>query len=123
VSYLLQRLENYAGLVVLSTNHRDHLDDAFTRRITFMVEFKFPDSEVQERMWRAIWPEQVPVSSEVDFGKLTVTANVAGGNIRNIAWLASCFAEDDGEMEVGWRHLDRAISLEYKKMGRIRWKD
>ena len=123
VSYLLQRLENYAGLVVLSTNHRENLDDAFTRRITFMVEFKFPDAAVQERLWRAIWPEQVPVSAEVDFGKLTVSADVAGGNIRNIAWLASCFAEEEGEAMVGWRHLNRAISLEYKKLGRIRWSD
>ncbi len=67
ISYLLQRLESYTGLVILATNNRSHLDEAFTRRLSFIIRFPFPDLTLRERMWRGIWPAEIRVAEDVDF--------------------------------------------------------
>jgi AAA+ superfamily predicted ATPase len=83
VSYLLQRMEDYAGLALLTTNARTALDRAFQRRLRFVVEFPFPDASHRERIWRAVFPPDTP-TQDLDFAALARPA-LAGGTIRNIA--------------------------------------
>jgi AAA+ superfamily predicted ATPase len=119
VSYLLQRLESYPGLVILATNNRSHLDDAFSRRLTFITRFAFPDAALRERMWRGIWPEELSMSPEVDFKQLALRAELTGANIRNIALLATWLAADDGSDYIGYPHIERAMQRELAKIGRL----
>jgi len=119
ISYLLQRLENYPGLVVLATNNRSHLDDAFTRRLTFIIRIPFPDAVLREQMWRSIWPAQVKVAEDVDFSALARRAELTGANIRNIALLAGWLAASDDAPCIHRKHIDRALQRELSKMGRV----
>lgn len=118
VSYLLQRLEQYLGLVVLTTNNRGHLDDAFTRRLTFMTRFEAPDARLREKMWRVIWPAQVAVDKEVDFAQLAAATELTGAGIRNVALLASWLAAEQGRA-VNRADIERAVRRELSKTGRI----
>ncbi|RAX01828.1 MULTISPECIES: ATP-binding protein [unclassified Photorhabdus] len=119
VSYLLQRLENYPGLVILATNNRSHLDSAFNRRFTFITRFTYPDEELRKKMWQVIWPEQLTLSNEIDFAHLAKRADLTGANIRNIALLSSILAVDDNCEQIENRHIDRAVILELNKTGRL----
>lgn len=119
VAYLLQRLESHPGLVVLSTNHRAHLDDAFMRRLTFMIRFTFPDAKVRERMWRAVWPDRISLAEDVDLAALAARAEIAGGGIRNIALLATWLARQAGAPCVARAHIERALQRELGKSGRV----
>ncbi|MBV4465863.1 ATP-binding protein [Pseudomonas sp. SWRI79] len=119
VSYLLQRLESYPGLVVLATNNRSHLDDAFSRRLTFIMRFPFPDQALRERMWRAIWPAETPVAEDVDFSSLARRADITGANIRNVAMLASWLAAEEQSPAVAMQHIERALQRELGKIGRL----
>ncbi len=119
VSYLLQRLENYPGLVVLATNNRGHLDNAFTRRLTFITRFPFPDKQLRERMWRTIWPEGLALSADIHFQELADKAEITGANIRNIALLATWLAADEQAPCIGLTHIERALQRELGKVGRI----
>jgi AAA+ superfamily predicted ATPase len=118
VAYLLQRMEGYPGGVVLATNLRRNMDDAFLRRLDVVVEFPFPDEADRRRIWRRIMPEQAPVAPDVDLDFLADRFKLAGGNIRNCALSAAFLAADDaGRVEM--RHLVRAVALEYRKLGRL----
>ncbi|KER04796.1 ATP-binding protein [Photorhabdus temperata] len=119
VSYLLQRLENYPGLVILATNNRNHLDSAFNRRFTFITRFTYPDEVLRKEMWQAIWPEQLNLSNELDFDYLTKQADLTGANIRNIALLSSMLAADDNGERIENKHIERAVILELNKTGRL----
>ncbi|PHM49299.1 ATP-binding protein [Xenorhabdus miraniensis] len=119
VSYLLQRLENYPGLVILSTNNRSHLDNAFNRRFTFITRFTYPDETIRKKMWQAIWPENIKVAQDVDFDKLAQRASITGANIRNIALLSSLFAAENNHNEVSNEDIEIALSRELAKVGRL----
>ena len=119
VSYLLQRLESYPGLVILATNHRNHLDSAFSRRLTFMIRFPFPDVHLRERMWRAIWPDAIQLAEEIDLHQLAQRAEMTGANIRNAALLASWLAAEEGDSRIQPHHIERAIKRELAKIGRV----
>ncbi|MFL6257087.1 MAG: ATP-binding protein [Pyrinomonadaceae bacterium] len=113
VSYLLQRMESYRGLAILTTNLKSSLDTAFMRRIRFVVPFPFPDASQRADIWRRIFPSAVPTEG-LDPERLA-RLNVAGGNIRNIALGAAFLAADAGE-SVRMSHLLRAARGEYAKM-------
>ncbi|MFM0740961.1 ATP-binding protein, partial [Paraburkholderia xenovorans] len=119
VSYLLQRLENYPGLVILSTNNRSHLDDAFSRRFTFITRFTFPDVALRETMWRTIWPKGIPLSDDLDFGALARRTDITGASIRNIALLASWLASENPDGRVTLAHIEVALKRELAKVGRL----
>lgn len=119
VSYLLQRLESYPGLVVLATNNRAHLDEAFSRRITFMVEFTSPDPALREKIWRSIWPASVQLAPDVDFASLARETSLTGASIRNVALLASWLSREDAGGVVSLSHIRRATRRELGKLGRI----
>lgn len=118
VAYLLQRLENHPGLVIMATNNRNHIDDAFSRRFTFITSFSFPDATIREEIWRKAWPEQIKLSSEIDFSVLAKKAELTGANIRNIALLSSWLAADDN-IDVNDKHISIAMERELKKVGRL----
>ncbi len=113
VSYLLQRMETYRGLAILTTNLRSALDQAFLRRLRFVVLFPFPDAAQRAEIWRRIFPAETPVE-RLEPNRLA-QLNVAGGNIRNVA-LGAAFlaAEDHGPVRM--EHLVRAARTEYAKL-------
>jgi len=118
VSYLLQRLEQYPGLVVLTTNNRGHLDEAFTRRLTFMTRFDAPSVALRERMWRTIWPSQIGVSDDVNWAQWAAATDLTGAGIRNVALLASWLAAEEQRV-VMQEDIERAVRLELDKTGRL----
>lgn len=113
VSYLLQRMETYRGLAILTTNMKNSLDNAFLRRLRFVVQFTFPDAGLRAEIWRRVYPISTPTDA-LDPAKLA-TLHVAGGNIRNIALNAAFLAADAGE-PVRMSHLLRAARSEYSKL-------
>jgi hypothetical protein len=115
VSYLLQRMEAYRGLAILTTNRRDALDDAFFRRIRFVARFPFPDHEERVDIWRRIFPAEAPRSG-VDEQALA-ELSLAGGNIRNVALFAAFLAAAEEE-PISMRHLARAAARECAKLER-----
>lgn len=115
VSYLLQRMEAYRGLSVLTTNLKTSLDQAFLRRIRFIVQFPFPDATMRAEIWRRVFPQATPTEG-LEPQKLA-QLNVAGGNIRNIALNAAFLAADAGEV-VMMKHLLQATKSEYIKLER-----
>jgi SpoVK/Ycf46/Vps4 family AAA+-type ATPase len=115
VSYLLQRMERYRGLAILTTNLKGGIDSAFQRRLQFVVPFPFPDAPLRERIWRGVFPRDTPLE-QVDAAKLA-QLNVAGGSIRNIAMNAAFLAADSGT-PVGMSHLLQAARSEATKRER-----
>jgi len=115
VSYLLQRMEEYQGLAILTTNLKDSIDTAFLRRIRFIVKYSFPDATQREEIWRRIFPKNTPLKG-IDFAKLA-KLNVAGGNIRNIALNAAFIAADTRDA-VEMKHIKAAAEGEYSKLER-----
>jgi len=113
VSYLLQRMEAYRGLAILTTNMKEALDGAFLRRIRFVVQFPFPDTAARTEIWRTIFPAAAPVDG-LDYERLA-RLNLSGGSIRNVALSAAFLAADDGS-PVRMPHLVRAARQEYAKL-------
>ena len=113
VSYLLQRMEAYRGLAILTTNLKNALDVAFMRRIRFVVQFTFPDANQRAEIWRRAFPKETPTEG-LDPQKLA-KLSVAGGNIRNIALNAAFIAAEAGEA-VMMKHLLVAARSEYAKI-------
>jgi hypothetical protein len=113
VGYLLQRMEAYRGLAILTTNLRAALDSAFLRRLRFIVQFPFPDAAQRAEIWRRVFPAATPTDG-LDAGALA-QLNVAGGNIRNIALGAAFLAAEAGQ-PVRMAHLLHAARDEYAKL-------
>ncbi len=118
VSYLLQRMESYDGVVILASNLRGNLDEAFTRRLHFIIEFPFPEASDREVIWRVNFPEETPLGDDVDFKLLARRFRIAGGNIRNIIMASAFLAAEDGQ-PVSMKHLLHGSRREYQKIGRL----
>ena len=118
IGYLLQRMEEYEGVVILATNFRKNMDEAFVRRLHFTVEFPFPTEEDRRRIWQGVLPSDAPRDIGLDLEFLARRFQVTGGNIRNIA-LAGAFLAADANGVVGMPHLLRATQREYQKMGKV----
>ena len=112
-SYLLQRMESYPGLAVLTTNMKQGLDQAFLRRIRFIVHFSFPGHEHRKKIWQRVFPNETPTNN-LNLNKLS-QLNMTGGNIRNIALHAAFFAAEAKE-SVTMAHLLQATRAEYAKL-------
>lgn len=117
-SYLLQRVEAYEGIVVLATNLRENMDEAFTRRIRFIIEFPFPDEMSRRRIWAAHFPDEAPLSPDIDVDYLARELEIAGGGIRNIVLNAAYLTASNGRV-IEMDHLLHAARREYEKMGRL----
>ncbi|HEX8615991.1 MAG TPA: ATP-binding protein, partial [Thermoanaerobaculia bacterium] len=116
VNYLLQRMEDYAGLAILATNRKTALDRAFLRRLRFVIDFPFPDAVQRERIWRNAFPPHAPVG-KIDFEFLS-RLEIAGGNIRNVALGAAFLAAADGG-SIEERHVMHAVRREYAKIQKL----
>ena len=113
VSYLLQRMDSYPGLAILTTNLKAILDPAFLRRLRFVLEFPYPDAAMRAEIWRNVFPRQTE-TRELNFERLA-RLNVTGGNIRNIALNAAFLAVAEREA-VQMKHLLAAARTEYRKL-------
>jgi len=117
-SYLLQQVEEHDGVIVLATNLRKNLDEAFVRRLHATVDFPVPGEAERRRIWTQIWPAATPRDRDLDLALLARQVEVAGGNIRNIALAAAFLAAADGGV-VTMPHLLQATQREYQKMGKV----
>ena len=116
ISYLLQKMEEYDGIAILATNLRRNMDDAFVRRLRFIVEFPFPDEECRKLIWQVTFPHEAPLANDVDFKRLAREIRLSGGHIKNIALAAAFFAAGDGG-EINMSHLADATRREFQKIG------
>src|SRR5581483_7438582 len=116
-AYLLTRLERFEGLAVLSTNLRQNVDNAFLRRLEFVIELEEPGRAEREALWRCHLPNEAPLADDVDVGELAVKYPLVGGLIRNAAVAAGFLAAADGGV-ITRTHLDRSLRREYEKSGR-----
>lgn len=117
VSYLLQRMETFEGLAILATNVRHHMDEAFLRRLSFVIQFPFPDDAQRQRIWQRIWPAETPVSANVDVVHLARSFRFAGGNVKNVA-LAAAFAAAARGGPIEMVDVLHAVRREYQKLGK-----
>jgi ATPases of the AAA+ class len=117
IGYLLQKMEEYDGVAILATNLRQNMDEAFVRRMQFIIEFPFPDEEDRRRIWAVTFPTEAPLASDVDFAALAREIKLAGGNIKNIALAAAFDAASDGKV-IRMPHIARAARREFQKLGR-----
>ena len=121
VSFLLQKMEEYDGIVILATNLRGNMDDAFIRRIRFIIEFPFPDAVSREQIWRRSFPQKAPQDSNIPFDTLAHKIKLAGGNIKNIV-LNAAFHASQQDDAIGLRHILQSAKSEYQKIGKS-WND
>jgi SpoVK/Ycf46/Vps4 family AAA+-type ATPase len=119
VAYLLQKMEGYPGAVILATNFRRNIDDAFVRRLDFVIDFPFPEPEDRKRIWERVLPEEAPRADDVDLDFLSEKFKLSGGAIRNCSLAAAFQAADDDTGAISMRHLVRAVAQEYGKQGRL----
>ena len=121
VNYLLQRVEEYAGVVILASNLRQNIDDAFLRRIHVVVEFPFPDTDARFRILSGLFPAGLKRPGDDELMVLTEQFKLAGGSLKNVVLDAAFRALSDGNggpPAVTARHLATAIAREYQKLGR-----
>jgi SpoVK/Ycf46/Vps4 family AAA+-type ATPase len=118
INYLLQKMEEHEGVVILATNFRKNMDDAFVRRMHHTVEFPFPCEADRRRIWEKIWPAEMPDLGELDLDFMARRFEIAGGNIRNIAVAAAFLAASDGGV-IKMAHLLHGTRREYQKMGKV----
>jgi ATP-dependent 26S proteasome regulatory subunit len=118
VSYLLQKMEEYEGIVILATNLRDNMDAAFTRRIKFVVEFPFPDEESRLQIWKDHVPKEAPVNRSINYQYLAERFPLSGGNIANTV-LNSAFLASDIGSEINMDTIIQGTKREYEKVGKL----
>jgi ATP-dependent 26S proteasome regulatory subunit len=116
IAYLLQKMEQYEGIAILATNLRQNMDEAFIRRLQFIVEFPFPDESHRYHIWQRHFPPEAPQEEGIDCTFLA-RLRLAGGNIKNIVLSAAFLAAADGG-RIGMEHLMQATRREYQKLGK-----
>jgi hypothetical protein len=125
ISYLLERMERFKGLAILATNRKKDLDEAFLRRLRYIIDFPLPDEEQRRAIWRQVVPSGVDVSG-VDFSFLARQFPLAGGHIRSIVFNACLQSAGNGgqpsgaprERRLGMPEIVVAVRREYDKLNR-----
>lgn len=118
VNFLLQRLESFTGIVLLTTNHERSLDDAFRRRLSAHVRFPEPDETQRDLLWKAVVPHRATLCHDVDFGRLAQEFDMSGGYIKNAVLRAAYLAAYE-QCDISMRHLWTAARTEYEAMGKL----
>jgi hypothetical protein len=118
VAYLLQKLVEHDGVVILASNLKRNIDDAFARRMHYVIDFPLPDEAHRKRIWRGMFPSEVPLGADVDFDFLARQFEFAGGDIRNVALDAAFLAAQNGRM-ITMQELVQALARQLAKQGRI----
>ena len=117
VAYLLQKIDEHDGAVILATNLSKNIDEAFARRMHYVVRFPFPDTADRERLWRGIFPAQAPLDQNIDFEFVALQFSFVGGDIKNIALDTAFGAASDGGV-ITMARLLRAVAQHLIKQGR-----
>ncbi len=117
-AHLLQKLEDYEGITILATNYVNNIDDAFKRRIKFMINFVFPTSEVRLKLWKKIIPKKAVLEEEIDFTFFAGNFELAGSNIKEILTNAAYIAASE-HSGLANRHIVEAVKLNFEKYGKI----
>ena len=117
VAYLLQKLEEHDGIVILATNLRRNIDDAFNRRMHYVIDFPPPDESQRVQLWRGMFPARAPVANDIDFAFLGKQFDLAGGDIRNVA-LDAAFLAAQGNQLIDMRCLIEALARQLAKQGK-----
>jgi AAA+ superfamily predicted ATPase len=120
-NYLLQKMEEHEGIAILATNMSKSIDDAFLRRMNFIVEFPFPTQECRLAIWEKVFPEQTPLDKKIDFEFLS-KLQISGGNIKNIA-LAGAFLAAENSGKLTMEHIAKAARREFEKIGKVYGKE
>lgn len=118
INSLLTEIEKFEGVVILSTNRIDSLDEALERRISLIVEFPEPDVEARRNIWRGMLPEKMPLAKDVNVEKLAAF-EITGGYIKNIILNAARYAAGDDATEVSWDHFKKAVRRTVEMKGRM----
>jgi hypothetical protein len=118
VNYLLQRLDSFEGIAILTTNFGTAIDSAFKRRLSFRLTFPFPDEEMREQIWKAHLPPEMPKAGDFDLGGLARRYRLSGGYIRN-ATLRAAFLAAEEHVALTQDHLERAIKAEFREIGKL----
>jgi hypothetical protein len=118
VNYLLQRIEQYDGIVVLATNFQRNLDDAFLRRMHEVIDFPLPDEVQREMIWRRHLPADAPVEPDIDFAFLARQFKLTGGYIKNAVMTAAFLAAPNSK-KIGMEEMIRAVKIELQKQGKL----
>lgn len=114
VAYLLQQVEEYDGVCILATNLMGNIDEAFLRRITYVVRFPFPEAPMRAEIYRRMFPPEAPLSDDIDWDFLGRQFQLSGGHIKNIVLAAAFMAAGEGGT-ISMKHLLRAAVNEMKK--------
>jgi AAA+ superfamily predicted ATPase len=117
ISYLLQKMEEYDGVAILATNLSQNMDEAFTRRMQFVVDFPLPRISDRERIWRGLLPANAPRRDDIDFQFLASQFELSGGNIKNCVLSAAFLAAEEGGA-ISMAHMIQGVAREYGKLGR-----
>jgi SpoVK/Ycf46/Vps4 family AAA+-type ATPase len=118
VNYLLQRIEQFRGISLLTTNHDNSLDEALRRRLSLHIRFPTPDEDQRAQLWRVMIPSRAPLADDIDFDNLAKRFEMTGGYIKNAAVRAAYLASHE-RSRIGMNHLVRAARAEYEAMGKI----
>jgi hypothetical protein len=118
VNYLLQRLDAFEGIAILTTNSSGSIDQAFKRRLSFRLSFPFPDEETRAELWRAHLPPELPIAGALALDALARKYQLSGGYIRN-ACLRAAFLAAQEESALHQHHLERAVALEFAELGKL----
>jgi SpoVK/Ycf46/Vps4 family AAA+-type ATPase len=116
-AFLLQRIESYDGIVILATNYINNIDNAFMRRMKYVVPFSIPDKNIRLEIWKSSFTEQVSIDDDVDFEYLAEQFEFSGSNIKNIV-LASVFLSASEKVPVNMKHIITSIYNECQKQQR-----
>jgi ATP-dependent 26S proteasome regulatory subunit len=118
IAYLLQKMDEYEGAVILATNLRKNMDEAFARRMHFTVEFPTPEEADRHRIWQNIFPSEAPLATDIDLSFLARQFKITGGNIKNIALGAAFLAAQDGG-SINMDNIIWATKREFQKLGKL----
>jgi SpoVK/Ycf46/Vps4 family AAA+-type ATPase len=119
VSYLLQRVESFGGLVILASNFRNNIDEAFLRRFQSVIHFPKPNADERMRLWHRMLPTQVTLGEEISLSGLCKRHELTGANIASIIQYSCLRAMERGETVLSLLDVEEAISREYEKEGKI----
>jgi AAA+ superfamily predicted ATPase len=117
-SYLLQKIEEYSGISILATNLANNFDEAFRRRIGYMISIQMPSPAQRLELWRNAIPPQAPLSADVDLPLLAENLEFSGSVIKSAALQAAYFAADENA-QMSMAHIARAVRRELQKLGKI----
>ena len=121
-SYLLQKMEEYDGITIMTTNYLENIDQAFFRRISYVIHFPFPDVPSRKQIWMTMFPKEVPLAKDIDFDYLANQFEISGGNIKNIA-VTAAFLAAKSDKKLRMKHIIQAIKYELTKQGKTLLKE